>query len=244
MNEIEIEKQKLKLLKKLISIASDLDLVLAVEDSIKIGNNISKFNQTRYFLINKEFESISQNKISTKNKEYIEVINKKIDNIKNKLNIKELPNIKNNKPITEFIYSKNFEDNSTQISLGFFQTNYQINLLEFNKNTKKNTTFYFKDINNTNIFKKYDLLKPYEFFFNYKNFNKYFLSKENDEITQIGLLYYNIKIKDFIPFFTILCTHFNWNNYELLNILNENKDNFLSYIIFHKNYITIHYFIE
>ena len=44
MNEIEIEKQKLKLLKKLISIASDLDLVLAVEDSIKVGNNISKFN--------------------------------------------------------------------------------------------------------------------------------------------------------------------------------------------------------
>ena len=244
MNEIEIQKKKLKLLKKLISIALDLDLVLGIEDSIKIGNNISKFNQTRYFLINKEFESISQNKISKKNKEYTKVINTNIDNIKNKLNIKELPNINNDKPITEFIYSKNFEDNSTQISLGSFQTNYHVDLLQLKKNTKINTTFYFKDINNTNIFKKYDLLKPYELFFNYKNFNKYFLSKENDEITQIGLLYYNIKIKDFIPFFTILCKHFHWNNYELLNILNENKDNFLSYIIFYENYITIHYFIE
>ena len=217
MNELEIAKKKLKLLKKLISIASDLDLILGIEDSIKIGNNISKFNQTRYFLINKEFQSISQNKISKKNKKYIEVINKNIHNLKNKLNIKELPNINNDKPITEFIYSKNFEDNSTQILLGSFQTNYQVEELQFKKNTKKNTTFYFKDINNTNIFKKYDLLKPYELFFNYKNFNKYFLSKENDEITQIGLLYYNIKIKDFIPFFTTLCKDFNWNNYELLN---------------------------
>ena len=244
MNELEIEKEKLKLLKELISIALDLDLVLGIEDSIKIGNNISKFNQTRYFLINKEFESISQNKISKKNKEYIEVINKNIDNIKNKLNIKKLPNIKNNKPITEFIYSKNFENNSTQILLGSFQNNYQVEQLEFKKNTKKNTTFYFEDINNTNIFKKYDLLKPYELFFNYKNFNKYFLSKENDEITQIGLVYHNIKIKDFIPFFEILCDNLEWDKYELLDILNENKDNFLSYIIFHKNYITIHYFIE
>ena len=42
----EIQKEKLKLLKELISIASDLDLVLGIEDSIKIGNNISKFNQT------------------------------------------------------------------------------------------------------------------------------------------------------------------------------------------------------
>ena len=137
MNELEIEKQKLKLLKKLISIASDLDLILGIEDSIKIGNNISKFNQTRYFLINKEFQSISQNKISKKNKKYIEVINKNIHNLKNKLNIKELPNINNDKPITEFIYSKNFEDNSTQILLGSFQTNYQVEELQFKKNTKK-----------------------------------------------------------------------------------------------------------
>ena len=244
-NKIEQKREDLEL--NLKYIAEDLNLVFGEEKSYKIGKDISKISETRYFLINKKFNLISANKIPKKNKKYIKVINNNINYIKNELNITELPFIIHDKPITEFIYSKNFKNDATKIYLGYFQNNYKLDSLEFKKNIKQNATYFFKQINNKNIFEKYDLLKPYKSFFNYRNFNKYFVcikDEQPEQPEQIGLLYNNIKIIDFIPFFTHICDKLKWDKTKLLKTLNKNKENFLDYIVFHKKYITIHYFIE
>ena len=63
-NKIEQKREDLEL--NLKYIAEDLNLVFGEEKSYKIGKDISKISETRYFLINKKFNLISANKIPKK----------------------------------------------------------------------------------------------------------------------------------------------------------------------------------
>ena len=242
-NDIDIESidnEDIKIVKKLKKIAEDLDLTFTEENSIKLEKN--KLNSYRkcYFLINTNLvliDSPNEKQNKTNN-----IINNNLDLIKKELNIKKIPKIRDS-PIFEFVYGKDFINDRTKVYLGHFPEKLEVGeSFEFEKNKITERTYYQKEINNENIFQKYELLHPYKNFFNYKNFEMYYIRKNSNKIDQVGLIYMNnIEVIHFIPLFKNICKKLKWNEKNLLKILYINKDKILNIISFGNDYINIYY---
>ena len=235
-----IDNEDIKIVKKLKKIAEDLDLTFTEENSIKLEKN--KLNSYRkcYFLINTNLvlmDSPNEKQNKTNN-----IINNNLDLIKKELNIKKIPKIRDS-PIFEFVYGKDFINDRTKVYLGHFPEKLEVGeSFEFEKNKITERTYYQKEINNENIFQKYELLHPYKNFFNYKNFEMYYIRKNSNKIDQVGLIYMNnIEVIHFIPLFKNICKKLKWNEKKLLKILYINKDKILNIISFGNDYINIYY---
>tara|TARA_B100001121_G_C18622527_1_gene590080 strand:- start:138 stop:1196 length:1059 start_codon:yes stop_codon:yes gene_type:complete len=242
-NDIDIEyidNEDIKIVKKLQKIAKDLDLTFTEENSIKLEKN--KLNSYRkcYFLINTNL--VLMDNSNEKQNKTNNIINNNLDLIKKELNIKKIPKIRDS-PIFEFVYGKDFINDRTKVYLGHFPEKLEVGeSFEFEKNKITKRTYYQKEINNENIFQKYELLHPYKNFFNYKNFEMYYIRKNSNKIDQVGLIYMNnIEVIHFIPLFKNICKKLKWNEKNLLKILYINKDKILNIISFGNDYINIYY---
>ena len=244
-SDIDIEnmdKKDDKIILKMKKLAKKLNLTYTEENSIKLEKN--KLNPYRkcYFLINTNL--ILMDDENKEQKKLNNIINNNLTLIKKELDIKELPKIEN-ESIFEFVYGVDFKNDKTKVYLGYFHEEFEIgDSFEFDGKKKTKRTYYQKEIKNKNIFKKYKLLEPYNTLFNYKNFEMYYIRKNNDKIDQVGLIYTNnMKINNFIPLFTNICDKLKWDKKNLLKILYHNKDKILNIISFGEDYINI-YFLE
>jgi len=244
-NDIDIEnidKKDDKIILKIKKLAEKLNLTYTEENSIKLEKN--KINPYRkcYFLINTNL--ILMNDENKEQKKLNNIINNNLTLIKKELDIKELPKIEN-EPIFEFVYGIDFKNNKTKVYLGYFPEEFEVGKsFEFDGNKKTKRTYYQKQIKSENIFKKYKLLESYNTLFNYKNFEMYYIRKNNDKIDQVGLIYTNnMKIKNFISLFINICDKVKWDKKKLLKILYHNQDKILNIISFGEDYINI-YFLE
>tara|TARA_B000000475_G_C15801266_1_gene367658 strand:- start:13 stop:684 length:672 start_codon:yes stop_codon:yes gene_type:complete len=216
---------------KMLDIGKKLDILCKKEYSFKLSKNSFNKNRVIFMLIN-----------TTKNN----IIYDNLKYIKKKLNIKQLPKIKKNGFITEFIYGFDFDNKLYKIYVTFkeFDELETIHGLEF-KNNKIIPRVYIEKKTKYDLSKKYNFLKRFNKYINYKNFNKYYTRVVNKEVDSIHLIY-NIKPELYTVknLFIKICNYLNWEKQKLLNFFTELKDKkyYINIIGFSKNNINLYIF--
>ena len=213
------------------------------EYSIKLNKNLCEDQFIYFFLLNED----NKNTIY-KNLKYIKTI----------LNIKQLPKLKKNSYIANFIYIYDFKNNTYEIDIMYINPNdvkkiKNIENVQINKIKLKSILFKNKQIIHkkqivkkltSNIFNKYKILNPYSKIFYYKNFEFYTIEKINEKIVSIRIIYnIHITLNDLEDFILKLYDHLNWNNKKLIQYI-KNNSNCLQYIkniLFKKNSLIITY---
>ena len=227
------------------SISKNLNILFIKENSFRLNKNLCEDQIVYFFLLTKDKKN---------------TIYENLNDIKTDLNIRELPKLKKNSFIVNFIYIYDFKTNIYEIYLMYINPNdvekiKNIKKLELHKIKLKSVIFKNKEIIHkkhitkkmtSNIFNKYKILKPYNKIFYYKNFDFYTIEKINDKIVAIRIIYdIHITLNDLEDFLFKLCEHLNWNKENLTQYISKNNNNSLQYIkniLFEKNSLIITYF--
>lgn len=219
--------------KAFLKISEKLNLKCKREYSFKLQKN--KFNKNRVIFI---LTNTTNNNIIYNNLKYI----------KQELNIKTLPKIKNNSFIYEFIYGFDFDQNIYKIYITTIEEKDDIELeiiygLEFINNKIIPRVYFEKNIKN-DLAKEYVFLKKYKKYMNYKNFNRYYKRIKNNKVDSIHLKY-NIKLNVYAlkGFFIRICDYLKWEKKDLLNFFEEIREEkyYVNIIGLSKNNINLYF---